>query len=237
MADTDIYLAVDLDVRDAEKTAEDLQKEIQNIFAKHPGEQTVAFTRLEMQMKKNYEAAEELRLKMIELGKDGPSPEYQKLTADIKAAEEEFTKLGDTIYYQLGIRSEEQIEPILNELQTMRDYLKDFPDAGTIQLKNGAIMSRAEVESWISETQRSIDAYYQMTERQKELNTELEKMDELRSQMEAKGLDYIVGKETVAYQEAEKALDGLNDKMKQNILQANAMDLQEQNKLQIAQQQ
>ena len=45
MADTDIYLAVDLDVRDAEKTAEDLQKEIQNIFAKHPGEQTVAFTR------------------------------------------------------------------------------------------------------------------------------------------------------------------------------------------------
>jgi len=95
MADTDILLTVDLDTTNADKTAEQLQKEIENIFNTRQGNQSAALTSLELQMKKMYDKATELREKMAELADTQVvTPEYQKLEADMTAVENEAIKLA-----------------------------------------------------------------------------------------------------------------------------------------------
>lgn len=102
MADTDISLSVGLDVRDAEKTAKDLQKEVRKIFESRNGEQSAAITNLELQMKKTYEAADLLQHKMEEMRNMPPvrtqafeeldnefdrlSAKYEQLSRDINDA-------------------------------------------------------------------------------------------------------------------------------------------------------
>ena len=94
MADTDITLSVDLDVADAEKTAEQLHKEINDIFKSRNGEQSAQLTQLEIQMKKNVLRAQELREKLNELGKTKVATDYYKqISDDFEKVSAEFFKL------------------------------------------------------------------------------------------------------------------------------------------------
>ena len=96
MADTDIKLTVGLETQDAEKTAEQLQKEIKDIFQSRQGEQSASLTNLEIQMKKNYDAAEALREKMSQLSNEEPMPttEFSKIDAELDELNAKYEELG-----------------------------------------------------------------------------------------------------------------------------------------------
>ena len=85
MADTDINLSVDLDIKDAEKTAQELQKEIEDIFKSRGGQQSASLTNLESQMKQTYNRAEQLREKLGELAtQQVATDDYKKVTDDLQ---------------------------------------------------------------------------------------------------------------------------------------------------------
>jgi len=85
MADTDIMLSVDLDVKDAEKTAHELQKEVEDIFKSRNGQQSASLTSLEMQMKKAYDQASKLREQMGKLATEQvATKDYKKVTDDLQ---------------------------------------------------------------------------------------------------------------------------------------------------------
>lgn len=93
MADTDILLSVDLDIKDAEKTAEQLQKEVKNIFDSGRGQKSAALTSLEIQMKKNYDAANHLREGLKALyAEQGKIETFKNMNANAEALE---ASLGD----------------------------------------------------------------------------------------------------------------------------------------------
>lgn len=146
MADTDISLSVDLDVQDAEKTAKNLQKEVENIFNTRKGEQSATLTNLEIQMKKNYDAARNLRSAMEELA-DAPveTDAYKKILEDqqhyldmkdklieqmsameekAEASEAQGAKLYDTEKYQNLVKQMEQTEEALGRLGLAREKME-----------------------------------------------------------------------------------------------------------------
>lgn len=146
MADTDISLSVDLDVKDAEKTAKDLQKEVEDIFNTRKGEQSASLTNLEIQMKKNYDAARSLSTAMQELA-DTPveTDAYKKILEDqqhyldmkdklieqmsameekANATETQGAKLYDTEKYQNLVKQMEQTEEALGRLGIAREKME-----------------------------------------------------------------------------------------------------------------
>ena len=142
MAETDILLTVGLDTTDADKTAGELQKEVEKIFNARGGKQSAALTSLEKQMKQTYLKATELREKLLSIGDvDVPSEEYQKLEKDLNSLESAASKLshkmrefeekgGDTTSdkYQ---RWERQIEQIGNKVSETVDKMEQMKKAGT----------------------------------------------------------------------------------------------------------
>ena len=96
MADTDIMLSIDLDVKDAEKTAKDLQKEIEEIFKSNKDEQSASLTNLEIQMKKSYTQAQELQRQLLELSKTPmvPTEDFAKINEQLSETEHKIEELG-----------------------------------------------------------------------------------------------------------------------------------------------
>ena len=82
MNETDIKLSVDLEVKDAEKTAQQLHKEINDIFASRNGQQSPQLMSLQRQMKSNVFQAQKLQDEI-------------KGLRDIKLSGEEFDRIGD----------------------------------------------------------------------------------------------------------------------------------------------
>lgn len=96
MAETDITLNVGLDVKDAEKTAEQLQKEIKDIFESRDDQPSASLTSLEMQMKQTVKKAQDLQEKLHELGNQRiPTQQYQELTRELEKATAYYDKLGE----------------------------------------------------------------------------------------------------------------------------------------------
>lgn len=94
MADTDIILSVDLDVADADRTAEQLHKEIQRIFQSRNGEQSAALTQLELQMKRNVDKAQELRESLDKMSDAKiPTAEYEEVSQRFQKLDDQFGRL------------------------------------------------------------------------------------------------------------------------------------------------
>lgn len=94
MADTDIILSVDLDVADADRTAEQLHKEIQKIFQSRNGQQSAALTQLELQMKQNVEKAIQLKQSLDNLAEAKiPTTEYTEVSKRFEKLDEQFNRL------------------------------------------------------------------------------------------------------------------------------------------------
>lgn len=142
MADTDILLSVDLNVADAEKTAEQLQKEVQSIFDSRKGQQSPALTSLESQMKQNYNKAVELKKALESLGDAKiPNKEYQDLETQLNSVESAASKLtrkmkafedaGKDTTSNKYQKMERQIEQLGNKAVALVDKLEQMKAAGT----------------------------------------------------------------------------------------------------------
>lgn len=172
MADTDILLSVDLNTVDAEKTAEQLQKEIQGIFSSRRGQQSSALTSLEVQMKKLYNQASEVRQRMQEL-------------ADTDTPTEGYAELSDTL------------ERYKVQLDDLRQKSSEFEESG------GNTQSQ-KFQQWTIQIEKLEDGI-----------TDIEaKMQAMRDN----GTAFIYGEETEEYKRMQQELDGINDRLKQQII-------------------
>ena len=154
MADTDIELAIDLNVTDAEKTAKDLQKEIEKIFESRNGEQSKSLTSLEIQMKKNFDTANKLREELLRLSETPliPTEEFQevdrqfdeltnKMEAMSKELNERYAKSQATGVYDSG----------LNELAEELDLVEAEYDR--VNKQRDALMASGAAWMPVEETQ------------------------------------------------------------------------------------
>lgn len=140
MADTDIKLSVDLDVKDAEKTAEQLQKEIQGIFKSKDGEMSSSLTKVAMAMKQTLGDSKSLRAGIQALKKE---------LAELQAPDKQFS-------------SYKQLEEQLAEIQTASaQFSKSFDAAkGKILVDVGEMqMSLAELGEQLSKMSASSPRY------------------------------------------------------------------------------
>lgn len=153
MADTDILLSVDLDVTNADKTAEQLQKEIENIFNSRKGQSSAQLTQLEIQMKQAYDKANALREEMQQV-------------ANTPVATEKYSELADTLardeqrYYSLieqmgkfeesgGDIQSEKYQQWVKEFEVLSDATKYLSDQMEQMRKNGtAFIQGTETEKY-----------------------------------------------------------------------------------------
>ena len=171
MADTDILLSVDLDTTAADKTAEQLQKEIEGIFNSRQGRQSASLTSLELQMKKMYDKATELKNKMQELSQSSvATEEYAKLTDSLDKYEAK--------YYSL-IEKMSQFEEAGGDISSAK-YQQWVSDFEKVEASLGTIHQRME------EMEKSGTAYIsgKETEEYKKLEAELDTVnDKLKQQI------------------------------------------------------
>lgn len=172
MADTDILLSVDLNTVDAERTAEQLQKEIQGIFNTRQGQQSSSLTSLELQMKKMYDKASALR-------------EQMQAIADTQVATTEYEEASNQLQKYEGI------------YDSLIEKMTQFEEAG------GDIGS-TKYQQWVRQ--------FEQVEAQ--LGTIHQKMEQMRND----GTAFISGRETAEYQRLQQELDGVNDRLKQQIV-------------------
>jgi len=143
MADTDIVLGIDLDVKDAKREARDLQKAVEEIFESRKDNESASIVNLELQMKKTYDIADDLKYKLDELGQGDsvPTEKYKELTQTIEDVGVELEKLlnkreqleeqgmlhpADKRYKELN----DQIEIIGNRYDELINQQKQMEDSG-----------------------------------------------------------------------------------------------------------
>lgn len=159
MAETDISLSVGLKIEPAEKTAKQLQKEIENIFESRRGEQSASLTNLEIQMKKNYDTSVALRESLEEFKSSYShnmqmTAEYEELNkkleeTDLKydeliAKRDEMLASGDVhpadkrlaALDEELVQVREQIFTLVTDMEKLEDAGRDFiPIEATEQYK------------------------------------------------------------------------------------------------------
>lgn len=171
MADTDVLFTVGLDTRDADKTAEQLQKEIENIFNSRQGQSSARLTQLEIQMKQAYDKANALREEMQRVA-DTPvaTQEYAQLT-------EQLSKYEDK-YYSL-IEKMSQFEEAGGDIssQKYQDWVLQFEhlEASLATIHTRMEQMEKDGAAFIGGTE---------TEKYKQLQAELDKVnDKLKQQI------------------------------------------------------
>lgn len=137
MAETDLRLSVDLDVKQAEDTAKDLQEEVRKIFESRNGEQSAAMTNLELQLKKTYDSAEQLRSQLQQLRRDAEltpikSPAFEEIDRqldELNARYEELSRTRDEYLsqgYDVPRKEREeltQLEARIEHIEATRDKM------------------------------------------------------------------------------------------------------------------
>lgn len=137
MAETDLRLSVDLDVKQAEDTAKDLQEEVRKIFESRNGEQSAAMTNLELQLKKTYDSAEHLRSQLQQLRRDAEltpikSPAFEEIDKqldELNARYEELSRTRDEYLsqgYDVPRKEREeltQLEARIEHIEATRDKM------------------------------------------------------------------------------------------------------------------
>lgn len=236
MADErDIELSVDLDVGDAEKTAENLQKEIKRIFDKNKGEKSAAFTNLEIQMKKTYEQAESLRAKMLELSQNTYTEEYQQVCKNIEETQARLESLEKSVENQTGT-----MEFYMNTIREMYSIFEEMDRTGAETFTDvsgkigdaGKVWNTEELKAYMDELSGITKDYNKIEASIDVVKHELNSLYTVQEQMEEAGTHIIIGKETQAYQDAEQQLDLLLDKEKQQIIHFEEIDAKEEAALQ-----
>ena len=227
MADTDIELAVDLNVTDAEKTAKQLQKEIEDIFHSRSGESSAALTRLEIQMKKNYDAAEALKEKLYELGEDVESASYSKIKDEIAVAEDRFDALADQIgrgqsAVEKYSKAYERLNYLLSKTDT-HNAVTSYVDAEGFFGEAGKYWNQDELIAYREQIKNLIMPYKELQAEQEKIGQQLDALYQQKQELEDTHQAVIIGKETEAYQQAEIALDAVNDKLKQQVIYYNEL--------------
>ena len=183
MADTDIKLSVDLDITDADKTAQQLEKEIKRIFERRGTGQSASFTQLEVQMKQNLQKVQALRQELERLSKQKiPTEEYTEISKRLQRMNAQFDKLliKQDEMQELGQTS----GPAWEKLNVQMEQL------GTLIREDTA------------ELQQLVDT----------------------------GKAFTLGSESVAYQRKVAALDGVNDKLKQQVIKYRELEDAEEEK-------
>lgn len=131
MADTDIKLSVDLDVTDAEHTAQQLQKEVKAIFANRRDNESAGLVKLELAMKSSLQKAQALRQELKRLANEKiPTEEYKEVSRFISDAEVKLNKLIEQqqVLQALGIKSGSSWERLNYKIEEARNtitYAKD----------------------------------------------------------------------------------------------------------------
>lgn len=221
MAETDIRLSIDLEVGDAEQTAENLQKEIKRIFDDNKGQQSAAFTNLEVQMKQTSRQAQDLREQMHELARDVPTQEYAELTRQIEEAEQRFADLENKIRSSEG--SATHIRQQLDAEQALRDRmieknLKTTTDKEGLLGQAGKRITYKALDEDIGRLLALNKSYEGVRFEQEQVGNELDRLYAAQQRLEEQGLDIVIGRETQAYQQAVNQLDALTDRQKQQII-------------------
>lgn len=186
MADTDILLTVDLDVSDANKTAEQLQKEIQDIFNNRQGQQSASLTSLELQMKKMYDRATALREQMQAIGSTEVATEqYSKFEAALSTYEKRYYKLIELMsqFEEAGgdISSEKyqkwvnEFEKISDRTQSITTQMENMKKAGTAFISG---TETAEYKKYSAELDQVNDKLKQQIIRHRELDGSVARVNE-----------------------------------------------------------
>ena len=183
MADTDIKLSVDLDITDADKTAQQLENEIKRIFQGRGMDQSASLTQLELQMKQNLQKAQALRQELERLSKEKiPTEEYKEVSRRLDKMNSQFDKflIKQDEMQELGQTSGSAWERLNTQMEQL----------GTLIREDAA------------ELQQLVDT----------------------------GKAFTLGSESAAYQKTMASLDGVNDKLKQEVVRHRELEDAEEQK-------
>ena len=98
MADSDVSLSMDIDVTDAKKTAEQLQKEIEQIFSQRGNKESQTLKGIESGIRNSVDEAIRLRKEMDGLATDIANTEnYAKFQQQIEQEQNALTALSDSM--------------------------------------------------------------------------------------------------------------------------------------------
>lgn len=221
MADTDINLSVDLDVQDAEKTAQQLQKEIQHIFSTK-GQKSAAVTNLEIQLKKLQQRSSEVREAMADML--NVQSGYRELTdelSDLIAKEQQLQSALDSIEGKgiLTPEEEERAERLGEELDRVRDAMSGLV-APMEELEQVQIPTEefTRLREEYEQLNQELSGEQVGSERWNELSQAIEEVWNKIQQLRASGGAMVDVKELGDYQELSQQLDSLNDKQKALIV-------------------
>ena len=238
MADTDVRLSVGLDVRDAEKTAKELQQEIKDVFeSTKDSELSASMTNLEIQMKKSYDTAEMLRQKLEEAGKTVPTKEYEEITQRIQELSQAYDEvdaklLSNTKSETENAKAAKDILRYVNqyittltagaetEAEQVQALQKSIMDAGNIGEK-GKIWSGEELVAYKAELEKIVSTNDALIAQRNALSAELGELYDREDELIANHMDVVVGTETEEYKKLEIQLDAVNDKLKQQLIKYN----------------
>lgn len=244
MADTDITLSVDLNVADAEKTAEQLHKEVQKIFESREDEQSASLTQLELQMKQTTTKAEELKKALTDLGQQQiPTESYKELEGSLDKTIIQYDKLTEKATKMRAVEEEfdaikgkiSDTELLLTQTTKQLDALYDKSDALAAAGKStdgveadikSLHRTQEDLRSQLSEYKAELkDTKFEaFTQLQKDIEKTDEELDVIRTkmaEMREQGTAYQAGTETEEYQKLQAELDKVNDKLKQQVIHHN----------------
>lgn len=141
MSETDVTLSVGLNVADAEKTAEQLNKEVQKIFESNNGQSSASLTRVELQLKKTSKEA-------------GALSEHLEALKSTKVFDEDIHSLKDA-QVLLG-----KVKGTYEELLDAREQLDDMriqalANGGSLEI-DGELKTAKDLEETIDKTNDAI---------------------------------------------------------------------------------
>ncbi len=233
-------LSMDLDTKDAEQSAEKLQKRIKEIFESREGESSKALASVELQLKRNYQAAEELKTAMDELTTQSNTyQEWQRQLADVnaeyKSIQQEILKLADEDTPE-AIAKIQQLESVSAKLEhTMIDITDSMEslESGTLVSKEFRVLQdeqekmierQAEIREKMSAmeekgiTSKTRGTYEALEQELDTLDSKLSAVADKMQQMRIAGTSMVPPEATTQFQNMEVGLDGVNDKIKALLL-------------------
>ena len=148
MDERNITLSVDLDVQSAEKKAQQLQKEVQNIFESRNGKESPQLLNLEIQMKRNYDKLVDLRKALMDLGKrEIPTEAFSKIDteydellqkySDIAKERDKLLSLEGAEYYEAPRKVlDDQLSELELQIQKLDERRALMMDSGAAYVIN-----------------------------------------------------------------------------------------------------
>ena len=141
MPETDIDLSVGLEVKDAEKTAQQLKKEIENIFESQDGKQPASLTNIEIHMKEGVQQAEKFTETLTEL--------HEEL-GKIESTRNAYDEVKQNI-----LEVQEQYDLVAKHIE---DTKKTLTEGLTINFED-TVYSIKEVDDFLKETDEELKSY------------------------------------------------------------------------------